>query len=478
MADKNSKVIRYRSPWHGNVIGFLFLFILLYLAVQLYFFITEDKISIFEVQEKALYSTAADYTGMITRDETVVLTQKDTYVNYSVQEGLRVALGSTIYTTEDISSITDALLKEYSSADMLSPSSLAGLKTKLKKAAEHDLDQNFSLVYQDKNELEVSVLDAYLMVASDTLKSLAAEDAYCVKSSESGYILFRTDSYEGYTPEDVTMDCFDEDRYSMKVFGNGELRKKGEFAYKLVPDDSFSITFPISEADAARYRNRSYLNIELTSIGVTVNGAFTLFTASDGTSMATVSLNKYGSSYMTERFVHFKITEDDLEGYKIPKSTVLTKDFLVVPEAYLVRSETLGVGVFKETILEDGTTEAVFTRVSIYAKKGNSYYISAAGLTTDDYLIYAKVDSPNETESKEEEITTYPTNRHLIAVTAPLTGVYCVNRGYCVFRQIEILSETNDQNYYIIKTGTSYGLSAYDRIILNARLVSENQIIY
>lgn len=476
MADKNSKVIRYKHRWHGSVIGFLFLFIFVYLMVQLYFFFTKEKISIFEVQEKALYSIATDYKGFITRDEQVITLSKDAYVNYSVREGLKAALGSTIYTTQDISAITDALLKEYSSAQVLSTSSISTLKTKLERAARHDLDSNFSLAYQDKNDLDVSVLDAYLMVASDALDGFSSEDAYCVKSDESGYVLFRTDSFDGYQPEDVTLDSFNEDAYSMKVYGNGEQRNKGDFAYKLVADDSFQITFPINETDAARYRNRNYLSIELPSIGVTVSGAFEIHTGKDGTTMATVSLNKYGSSYLTERFVDFKIAEDDIKGYKIPKSAVLSKDFLVVPESYVINSESKGVGVLKEVVQSDGSSETVFTRVSIYAKQGNSYYISASGLTTDDYLIGATVEKNENTE--EERILTDLTDRHLIAVSAPLTGVYSVNRGYCIFRQVDILSETSDNNYYIINTGTYYGLSAYDRIILNANLVTENQIIY
>ncbi len=475
MAEKNNKVIRYKSRWHGSVIGFLFLFIFVYLIVQLYFFFTKEKISIFEVQEKALYSIATDYRGFITRDEQMITLAKDAYVNYSVREGLKAALGSTIYTTQDISAITDALVKEYSNAQVLSAASINTLKTKLEKAARHDLDSNFSLAYQDKNDLEVSVFDAYLMVASDALEGISSEDAYCVKSDQSGYILFRTDNYDGYTPEDVTVSCFDEDAYSMKVYSNGEQRSKGEFAYKLVPDDSFSITFAISETDAARYRNKKYLSIELTSIGVTVNGAFDIHTASDGTTMATISLNKYGSSYLTERFLDFRIAEDDIKGYKIPKSAVLSKDFLVVPEQYVINSESKGVGVFKEEVQSDGSAQAVFTRISIYAKQGNSYYIAASGLTTDDYLIGASVE---KSDDGTEIITTDATDRRLIAVSAPLSGVYSVNKGYCIFRQVDIISETSDNNYYIINTGTYYGLSAYDRIILNADLVTENQIIY
>ena len=56
-----------------------------------------------------------------------------------------------------------------------------------------------------------------------------------------------------------------------------------------------------------------------------------------------------------------------------------------------------------------------------------------------------------------------------------LQGVYNVNKGYAVFKQIEILYQNND--YSIIKTGTSYGISMYDHIVLQGDEVEENTII-
>ena len=56
-----------------------------------------------------------------------------------------------------------------------------------------------------------------------------------------------------------------------------------------------------------------------------------------------------------------------------------------------------------------------------------------------------------------------------------LQGVYNVNKGYAVFKQIEILYQNND--YSIIKTGTSYGISMYDHIVLQGNEVEENTII-
>ena len=48
-------------------------------------------------------------------------------------------------------------------------------------------------------------------------------------------------------------------------------------------------------------------------------------------------------------------------------------------------------------------------------------------------------------------------------MTQSVQGVYNINRGYTVFRRIEILS-SNDE-YYTIKKGTDYGLSVYDHIV-------------
>ena len=51
-----------------------------------------------------------------------------------------------------------------------------------------------------------------------------------------------------------------------------------------------------------------------------------------------------------------------------------------------------------------------------------------------------------------------------------------MNRGYAVFRLVDILAENNE--YYIVSSGTPYGVSVYDHIILNATLADEDQILF
>ena len=55
-----------------------------------------------------------------------------------------------------------------------------------------------------------------------------------------------------------------------------------------------------------------------------------------------------------------------------------------------------------------------------------------------------------------------------------LVGVYNINKGYAIFKQINIIYE--NEAYAIVETKTAYGISLYDHIALNAAEVKENQL--
>ncbi|MGN1177035.1 MAG: HlyD family efflux transporter periplasmic adaptor subunit, partial [Roseburia sp.] len=60
--------------------------------------------------------------------------------------------------------------------------------------------------------------------------------------------------------------------------------------------------------------------------------------------------------------------------------------------------------------------------------------------------------------------------------TASLQGVYNINKGYAVFKQINILYQNKE--YTIVETGTNYGLSLYDHIALDGTKINENDLIH
>ena len=68
------------------------------------------------------------------------------------------------------------------------------------------------------------------------------------------------------------------------------------------------------------------------------------------------------------------------------------------------------------------------------------------------------------------------TQTYTLKDTGQLNGVYNINRGYTVFRRIEI-SDKNEE-YCIVDTDTPYGLSLYDNIVLDSSTVSEDEILF
>jgi hypothetical protein len=101
-----------------------------------------------------------------------------------------------------------------------------------------------------------------------------------------------------------------------------------------------------------------------------------------------------------------------------------------------------------------------FRETTIYYETEDAYYIDSEDVSTGDQLIKA---NSNERYEVGNDI-------------AELQGVYNVNKGYAVFKQIEILYQNED--YCVINTGTQYGVSLYDHIVLQGNLVNENDLIY
>ena len=59
--------------------------------------------------------------------------------------------------------------------------------------------------------------------------------------------------------------------------------------------------------------------------------------------------------------------------------------------------------------------------------------------------------------------------------TATLQGVYNINKGYAVFKQINMIYQ--NEEYAIVETGTAYGVALYDHIALDGSKVQEDQLV-
>jgi hypothetical protein len=166
--------------------------------------------------------------------------------------------------------------------------------------------------------------------------------------------------------------------------------------------------------------------------------------------------------YASERFIDVELLLSNQEGLKIPNRSIVTKSFFVVPQEYFTQGgASNSTGVLVETTDEEGEKINKFVATDIYYSTEECYYICEDELTNGTKLI-----NPSN-----------PTNGEYFTIgeSEDLKGVYNINKGYAVFRMIDLLYQ-NDE-YAIVARGTSYGLSQYDHIALDGSMITENEII-
>ena len=112
-----------------------------------------------------------------------------------------------------------------------------------------------------------------------------------------------------------------------------------------------------------------------------------------------------------------------------------------------------------ERLPEGENDSSEFVKATIYQEDDDYYYVDMDTFQDGDVIL--KPDSQSVYEIKEKKA---------------LEGVYCINKGYAVFRKI-VMIEQNDE-YCIVETGTTYGLSQFDYIVRNGNTVKEDDILF
>ena len=174
-----------------------------------------------------------------------------------------------------------------------------------------------------------------------------------------------------------------------------------------------------------------------------------------------LTFNSSIPAYITDRFIDIEIISSELQGLKIPLSSIVHKEFYLVPVEYASEELEDNKRMFmKKTFLEDGTLSAEKVVLSVYAEQDGYFYVNDSALNIGDYLLMG--------DNFQVE---YP-----VASKGELIGVYNMNLGYADFRQINELY--SNEEYAIVEPNTSYGLKEYDFIVLDSSTVEENDFIY
>lgn len=499
---KKSKIMKYpKRRSFSNVGMIMFSIIFIYMVFSVYTYMNRDRVQVYEVVEGGIVNEK-DYTGIIFRDETTKYTDRAGYINYYVREGKRASVGTSIYSIDETGSIATFLQEHPEAGAAFSEENLSDLKKRLTSFSITYQDKDFRSVYDEKYSLEALVLEYSNFNAMDNLQTLLDQSGVNfqqVTADQAGIISYAIDSCEDLDPSQVTAELFNRENYSRAITQSGKMIAKDSPVYKVVTSDNWSVVFPMTEEDMAQYGSETSLKVSFDGKDLTATGDFSTFTGSDGAAYGQLDFNKYMVQFISDRFVQFEIVTDREDGLKIPISAVTEKTFYLVPVEYLAQggdAESTETGFLKEVYTESGTS-IEFVPTTIYYSTDEYYYIDIeedSDLKVGDYLVKptgiyvpdeddledAQGDGDTAEETHDSASQTAraadSSGRFQIGANASLEGVYNINKGYAVFKQIEVLAE-NDE-YYTIKKGMSYGLSVYDHIALDADTVEEGALIY
>lgn len=462
MAPNDSgKVRQYRKPLNINIGLLIFGAIFVYIIICVILYFTSKHVVGYEVQQGSL-SVSNIYKGVAIRTEEVFNSTSDGYVNYYAREGERVAVGNLVYTVDETGKLAEIVNSGELGENSLTDSDLMELKTEITGFVNEFSSRDFSEVYDFKYDVQGTVLklaNYNILESIDSIDKSAAGLVNFCRASKSGIIVYSTDELETLTPSEVTQETFNMENYTKTPLISNELISSGDTAYKLSLDEEWSIVIPVEEERLAELEEEEYVKVRfLKNQQISWAQVFPLHNA-DGT-YAQLKFNNSMLSFCTDRFIDIELITNDEKGLKIPNSAIVEKEFYLVPEEFITKGgNSSSNGVMKQAYQEDGSSTIEFVPTTIYNQTETDYYVDDSVLHIGDYIV-----KPDSTE-------TYP-----ISKKASLIGVYNINKGYADFKQITILYQ--NEEYSIVQSGTEYGLSVYDHIVLDATTVKENDFIY
>ena len=276
-------------------------------------------------------------------------------------------------------------------------------------------------------------------------------------ADSDGVVVYTIDGYESLTKDDVTTDILEKKNYESTTLSNDTLVNSGDPVYKLIMSDDWTVVIELSDTMAQQLAEQSSVKVKFSKDNETTWAALQIYNTRDS-NLAYLTFDHSMIRYATERYLDIELILEDESGLKIPKTAVTEKEFYIVPQDYI----TSGGGSNNTGVLVQGKKNSVeFQEATVYYRD----------IETD--MAYLDMDS-----FKEGTVLQKPDSgdAYTLSKTAKLSGVYNINKGYAVFRQINILCE--GEEYYIIEDGNDYGLSNFDHIALDSKNVHENDIVF
>lgn len=460
--NNKEKIVKYRKPLNLNIGMIIFAVILIYIIICTFMYFTQKHIEGHQVKAGSL-STNNIYQGIALRKEEIVSADQTGYINYYAREGERVGVGNLVYTLDESGKLAD-YLNTSESGSALSGQDLSELKTEILGFVNSFQSDDFTSVYDFKYDVQGTVLklaNANILKNIENINQSGIPEliSFC-KAPDTGIVIYSVDGYEDLALEQFTNELYDTKNYQKTQLISNELIAAGDPVYKLSTEEDWSIVISTDKEKADELVEAGYVKVKFLKNQDTSWGEVSTYTNPEGQTFVALTFTNSMVTFCTDRFIDIELILEDETGLKIPNSSIVEKEFFIVPKDYVIQGgNSNGYGVMKETYLEDGSASTEFVETTIYNETDTEYYLDDTVLRIGDDII-----KPGSTET------------YTLSKRGSLTGVYNINKGYADFKQINILYQ--NEEYSIVKSNTQYGLSVYDYIVLDASTVEDDEFIY
>lgn len=435
-----------------NIGVIVFAVIFLYMAANGLRVLTMEHVSFCEVQTGRIIDSDT-FTGFIIRNEAVVGADKSGYLNYFINDGDKTAKNGNVCMIENIS--TDSGGQTETSAYTLNTTDYSDIREQVITFKKNYNDSNYSDVYNLEYQLSNIISRIISRNNINTMNAAASGSSYNImKAAATGIVSYTYDGMEGYTETDMKPELFNRHGYEKTQLAAGTHVDNNSPAYKIIYEDSWEIILYPTEAQLKKLQDLETVDITFTRDDITVSADVEVF-ENENVTYVKLTLWNYMIRFCNERYVDIEIVWNSHEGLKIPASAVTTKDFYMIPINYLITDKESSERGFYVS----GENGPELIKPVIYRQSEDYCYVDCKDISAGTVLMDTNTGS------------TFP-----VGQVAALQGVYNINKGYAMFRLINVLHEYGD--YCIIDDRTDYGVTLYDHIILDGSSVYENQIIY
>lgn len=449
---KKKKITKYKKYSFFNIGTLLFGTLFIYMVISTFMYMTETHITSYEVMKGTITGNYR-YHALSLRTEEIVTASQSGSVRYFEREGSKASAGSTVCSVNETGSLDPVMINDF----VLDDKEASRLRDTMSSFTINYSGSAFQKTYDLKATMESSISEIIEQNSSGYVNVRNQCNA-----PASGFVVYNIDGMETLKEEQLTTEAFDQTRYSSTKLRNQKNGRAGQPLFKLITDENWALYFPIDKKLLTELSDMTKIRFRFLKDNETFTAPFSVIQNGDQ-AFGKISMDNSLVRYATDRFLEIELVMNKKSGLKIPSSAIVDRVFYRIPEEYVIKNADTDkeIALKVEHFAGDGSSNVSYITANVYRYENNEYLVDQKVLSEGDYIQLE--DSAKRIQVQEKNLET-------------LHGVYNINKGYAVFREITVIDE--NEEYCIVESNNVYGLAAYDYIVLDASLVKEDQIVY